>query len=123
MEDPRWLSDWPGRAHAFYPGSTRSLCGQVDLPVSFTDDPDIARCRNCQRMVVQRMAAKQASAAPVTERWREIAVRAVLGDSWSYAETQNMPSFRESVDRVTVALADAYQQGILQGSSSGRTEK
>lgn len=123
MEDPRWLSDRRGRAHAFRLGSTRSLCGQVDLPVTFQDNPGSDRCRNCQRRVVQQMAAKQASAAPVTDRWREIAVRAVLGDSWTYAETQHMPSFREDVDRVTVALADAYQQGILQGSNPGRTEK
>jgi hypothetical protein len=111
------------RVHGYADGSTRSLCGQSPLPVDFVEDisGQTTRCGNCQRVAVKQMAAEHAATDTGTERWREIAVQAVLGDGWTYDETSAMPSYRAEVDRVAVQLASAYREGILQGNASART--
>jgi hypothetical protein len=119
VDDPTYT----GRVHGYAHGFTRSLCGQAQIPLNFVEDlaGNAPRCGNCQRGAVRLLTAQAASVEPQVERWREIAVRAVMGDGWSYAEVSGMPSFRAEVDRVAVALADAHREGILQGSASART--
>jgi len=113
--DIHWLTEpyvTADRSHAYTDGATRSLCGQMLLPVEFVADEDVPRCGNCQRVVIKQMTAEQSSAAPDTERWREIAVRAALGEHWTYEEIAEMPSHRAEVDRVAVALAEAFREGL-----------
>jgi hypothetical protein len=111
----KWAADKPGRAHAFMGGANRSLCGQP-YPVQPTVDPDVAHCQNCTRLLVHRFTSEAEAAAPDTERWRDVAVRAVLGDSWVYDDLSDMPTWLAEVDRVAAALADAYRQGVQQGA-------
>jgi hypothetical protein len=125
--DIRWFTlDDPvmaTRAHGYTDGATRSLCSQASLPLDFVEDlvGGTPRCGNCQRVAVRNLTAEQAAADGGTDRWRQVATCAVLGDGWSYEETAQMPSYRAEVDRVAVALADAFKEGILQGNASVRT--
>jgi hypothetical protein len=119
--DARWLIDVDtavAKAHAYPDGSVQSLCGQRRLPMHFTEKEDADRCGNCQRVLVQQLRPRY---VPIEDRWRDVAVRAVLGDSWSYDELASMPTHRAEVDRVAIALADAFREGILQANASART--
>lgn len=115
MDEPRWLCEGT-RWHAYCPGHPRSLCNQALLPVDFGQGRDEyhPRCGNCQRIVVQRLSSAQQAAAPPAARWRDIATQAVMGDGWAYTDLENMPSWCEPVDRVAVALAEAYGEGTRQ---------
>jgi hypothetical protein len=118
VDEIRWV-DVDMSAHAFRPGRMRSICELIRLPVGFshfTGTKD--RCAKCQRGVVQELSKKWAANEDPVVRWREHATRAVLGDTWSYAEVATMPSWKETVDRVAVELAEAFREGLVQGSSS-----
>jgi hypothetical protein len=118
MEQPTWIGV-DTLSHAFRVGRTVSLCGRADLPIGFSYDSgdDLMRCGHCQRYVVQRLTTEWQATVPATEQWREEATRAVMGDGWTYAEIQGMPSWKETVDRVAVGFAEAFREGIMQAGA------
>lgn len=122
MDEPRWIGVGE-RAHAFCNGNPRSLCSRETLPVDFIQDlaGRLPRCPNCQVVVVQRLSHQHAAEAVATQQWHQAATETVLGPGWTYAEVQRMPTWLETVDRVAIALAESYREGILQGSSDTHT--
>ncbi len=124
MDEVKWLEINDVAVHAFRVGRTRSVCGQIHLPVGFhaVTKVDLPRCKSCQRSIVQKLSQEWAATEDPVVRWREHAARAVMGDGWSYAEVASMPSWKEAVDRVAVGLAEAFREGMLQGSAASRTD-
>ena len=118
MDELKWLLN-DGSWHAFAPGRTRSLCSRSPMPVDWVTGTDVyvSRCAHCQRLVVQKLFAERAAVLQPAVQWREVATRAALGDGWAYADIENMPTWRETVDRMAVALADAFRQGLVQGGT------
>ncbi len=124
VDDFKWMEVSDLMSHAFRIGRTRSACGHVRLPVGFhsVDKEGSPRCVACQRAVVQRLSQQWAATEDPVVVWRERATLAVMGDGWTYAEVESMPSWREAVDRVAVECAEAFREGMLQGSAASRTE-
>jgi hypothetical protein len=53
------------------------------------------------------------TAVPAIEYYRDRAVKLVMGDSWSYAELESMPSWKQTVDAVASALLDERRAGLI----------
>jgi hypothetical protein len=51
--------------------------------------------------------------------YQQRATRLVLGPNWTYEELDAMPSWRESVDRVALALVNERRAGFLQARPTG----
>lgn len=58
-------------------------------------------------------------AVPTPESYRELAVHLVLGPAWSYEElaAYDMPSWKQTVDAIALALVNERRAGILLSSS------
>ncbi len=117
MDEVRWV-EVATSAHAFTAGRLRSLCGLIRLPVGFTNrhGAGLDRCKTCQRAVISQLSKQWAAQEDPVVAWRERAARVVMGDQWSYAEVATMPSWKETVDRVAVEMAEVFREGLLQGS-------
>ncbi len=119
MDEVRWV-DVDMIAHAFRAGRMRSICGLIRLPVGFSHfTGTLDRCKTCQRAVISQLSKQWAANEDPTVRWRERATHAVLGDEWSYAEVATMPSWKDTVDRVAVEMAEVFREGLLQGTREG----
>ncbi len=117
VDEVRWV-EVDMSAHAFHAGRLRSLCGLIRLPVGFKhgDGAGTDRCKTCQRAVIHQLSKQWAANEDPAVRWRERATNAVLGDHWTYDELANMPTWKETVDRVAVELAEAFREGLVQGA-------
>jgi hypothetical protein len=127
MLEVRWVPNQANtRSHAFASSSPSSLCNQAILPPVEPDatpstnpigmrPSSIPRCGTCSRLfATMEKQAEASDDAMLVDAYLEQATQLVVGQGWTYAELGEMPSWKETVDRVATALANERRAALAQ---------